>query len=528
MRDTFFKLYSLEDLKRLLWRRRRLMAVVFAAVFVPAALVTLLMPPTYMATARLLLDRDRRVPDYAIRSNAADGSALFRQVNQKEELTTEVERLRSRSVLAPVVTSLSLSPEKLTFVRDVRLYVRRTYDWITGTARTIYNETRYALHISTRPSPEDLAMFRSYALLDDVAGRVSVEVVPDSNIIEVSFRSSDALLARDVCNAIVAEYLAQRSQKTPAGAEQFFLAQSRKMADDLRAHEGSVDVLERQLSVYSVDEQRKLILGSMAATDDRLKDTRTNIARLSRKAALLPEQLASEPETITTSTDVNRNPAFDLVNQRLVELELSRVKLLEQYQPTSQVIQGIDEQIKVARQIQSSVPKTLDGSATRAINPVRQNLRAELLGVESELAALQAQERALDRSLAAYRADLDRLGQNALKINDSRRQIAAEEQAYSIYLKNQEQARVTDAMESSDLNDLRVVDQAPLPLHAIAPRPRIYLGVAFAASLLMAFGMALLADQNDRSIGTPEQLQEAFGLPLLASFPVVRAKELDA
>ncbi len=371
-------------------------------------------------------------------------------------------------------------------------------------------------------------MFRSYALLDDVAGRVSVNVVPDSNIIEVSFRSSDALLARDVCNAIVAEYLAQRSQNSPAGAHEFFLAQSRKMADELRSHEGSVDALERQLSVYSVDEQRKLILASMAATDDRLKETRTSIARLSRKAALLPEQLAAEPETITTTTDVNRNPAFDLVNERLVELELSRVKLLEQYQPTSQAIQGIDEQIKVARQIQSSVPKTLDGSATRALNPVHQNLRAELLGVQSELAALQAQERSLAGSLASYRADLDRLGLNALKINDSRRQIAAEEQAYGIYLKNQEQARVTDAMESSDLNDLRIVDAAPLPLQAIAPRPRIYLGIALAAALLMAFGMALLADQNDRSIGTPEQLQQAFGVPLLASFPAVRADRFES
>jgi len=41
MQDSFLSLYTLGDLKLLCWRWRRLMVITFAAVFIPAAAVTL-------------------------------------------------------------------------------------------------------------------------------------------------------------------------------------------------------------------------------------------------------------------------------------------------------------------------------------------------------------------------------------------------------------------------------------------------------------------------------------------------------
>ena len=38
-------------------------------------------------------------------------------------------------------------------------------------------------------------------------------------------------------------------------------------------------------------------------------------------------------------------------------------------------------------------------------------------------------------------------------------------------------------------------------LYAIAPRPRVYLGVALAAALFMGLAAALIAEHNDGSIG---------------------------
>jgi uncharacterized protein involved in exopolysaccharide biosynthesis len=165
------------------------------------------------------------------------------------------------------------------------------------------------------------------------------------------------------------------------------------------------------------------------------------------------------------------------------------------------------------------LPKTLDGSATNAINPVRQSLRTDLLQAQGELAAAQSQERALASNLASYRRDLDRLNESALQVRGAQRLVEAQEQAYAIYLRNQEQARVTEAMNASDLSSLKLVDAAPLPLYAIAPRPRIYLGAALAAALLMAFAAALLAEHNDATVGRASQLPPGLDLEVLATFP---------
>jgi len=528
MPDSFFPLYTLGQLRTLFWRWRRLMLLTFVVVFVPGALVALLMPPTYEATARMLLRRENRAPDFSVRTSPADGAALFRQVNQREELTTEAERMRSRAVLAPVIDKLELSSDRLNHVRDVRRYVRWGYDAVLNGARTLYDETRYALRISTRPSAEDIAMFRAYALMEDVVRRLRVSVVPDSNILEVSFRSSDAYLAREVCNAIVVQYLTERSPKSREDARQFFLAQSKRMADELRFHEQEVEKLERTFSAYAIDDQQKLLLTSLSANSDQLKATRTELAKLQQKAAMLPKQLADEPATITTSANVTRNPAYDTVSERLVELQLSRVKLLESFQPNSEAVRNLDEQIRVARQLQSEVPPTLAGSTTTSVNPVHQDLRAELLKVNAELAALSAQEQSLLEMETTYRRDLQRLGENGLKVNDSRRLVAAQEQAYLMYLKNQEQARVTEEMESSSLRELRVIDTAPLPLSAISPRPKIYLGLAVGVALLSALGVALLADQNDPYVRDQARVLQTLQLPVLASFPETEVRRLDA
>jgi uncharacterized protein involved in exopolysaccharide biosynthesis len=520
MQDTTLPLFTLRDLQAVVRRRRRVIAMTFAAVFVPAAVATLLMPPTYRASARLLLQRDGRSPAFALRSTPqADGNATFRQVDQKEELATESELLRSRAVVQPVVDRLQLSPERLNQVRDFRRYVRGAYDWTVRTFQYGYNEFRYATGLSTRPSAADVAQFERIALLDDVLSRLRLTTATDSNVIELSFTASDAVLARDVANAIVDEYLRRRADASIGGARRFFRDQSDRTGGELREREDVLDRLERRYSAYSIDEQRKFILASLTSTDDRLRDTRTTVARLSAKAAAIERQLTGEPETLTTSRDVQRNPAFDLVGQKVVELELERAKLLEKNQPTSPAVVNVEAQLATARQLQAQLPKTLDGSATNAINPVRQSLRTDLLQAQGELAAAQSQERALASNLASYRRDLDRLNESALQVRGAQRLVEAQEQAYAIYLRNQEQARVTEAMNASDLSSLKLVDAAPLPLYAIAPRPRIYLGAALAAALLMAFAAALLAEHNDATVGRASQLPPGLDLEVLATFP---------
>ncbi len=71
--------------------------------------------------------------------------------------------------------------------------------------------------------------------------------------------------------------------------------------------------------------------------------------------------------------------------------------------------------------------------------------------------------------------------------------------------------------ESQASNAISVVQEALLPVNPIAPRPLLNVLMAAAAGLLLMFGLVFLLEYLDDTIKTPEDLERAVGLPVLAS-----------
>lgn len=528
MRDLAPPPYTFADLLGV-WRRHRGTIVgTFFLILLPGLLVVFLMPPVFEARATLLVSRESRAPQYSVKAAQPDGATLMRSVERKEEINTEAELLKSRSVVESVVQKQELNREKLDRIHDFRRYVRAAYVWLLDTAVWAYDEAKFALGLSRRPSIEEQRVLYYERLVNNAMGRVKVVVVPDSNIVQVSFRSSDPFLARDVVNDMTATYLGARARIRDANAEGFFLDQTERMAADLETKEAELERLKQEVSVYSAEEQRRLTVAAMVSADTTLKATQTALVSARARAAALRSQLSAQPSTLIASRETDRNPTVDQLGLRIIDMQVRRTNLAQNFQGESTTLKIADGELEAAKQLRQTVPATLDGTVIETVNPIFQDLRRDLLAAEAEEAARTAELRAVSQHVASLREELAALNRSEVQLKTLERAVSTQTEAYLLYSKNREQARVVEDMAAARLAAVHVVDPASLPIRTVRPRPLIYSGIVLAASMAMALFAGFIAAYHDTRVASEVEAALLLGLPVIASFPLVEGRSAPA
>ena len=117
-----------------------------------------------------------------------------------------------------------------------------------------------------------------------------------------------------------------------------------------------------------------------------------------------------------------------------------------------------------------------------------------------------------------------RIGASRASVGSLERTTKAQEEAYLLYIRNQEQARVTEGMAGAQMVEVHIVDAAPLPLRALRPRRMLYSAVALAAAILLALAAPFFAEYNDNTLSSESQIPKLLGVPVIASFEALPAQ----
>jgi len=96
------------------------------------------------------------------------------------------------------------------------------------------------------------------------------------------------------------------------------------------------------------------------------------------------------------------------------------------------------------------------------------------------------------------------------------RDKSAEEANYLLYMRKQEEARISDALDESRIINVAVVEPVAVPVVPSRSRPLV-LFLGFLAAIIVSLGVAVVAEYLDPSLRTSEDIQEFLDLPVLAS-----------
>jgi uncharacterized protein involved in exopolysaccharide biosynthesis len=473
-----------------IFRRWKLIVGVYLGIVVMAVSGIFVLPPIYHTAGKVLLTTDR-----AEVSNGDRAPSLVRTDDVSEgEINSQVQILKSRELIDQVLADMN--PPK----DDDEEEEAATASW---SVRVLHAPAAFIRSAYKRLHKIDNLKPGSplYWQTRDVLNRLDVSNAHPSNIIDVGYVSSDPAWAQNFVNRLMKAYVEHHAKMQQISeAQDFFSQQSELLRQKLATSENELQ---------KARERAGTLAGQHSEVHERLNEfnaelSRARIARVEqeKRMAFLEQTLAGKGGRVATP--------------ELIELEAKRADLIGKYKPDSERIKEIDSQIERLR-------KAIAGYGSFTGGPAGEGSQSaagtDLVGGRAALAALQGREAALAKAADDYKKQADFLDSQSFDLARLERQVKLDEETYLSYVRSAEQSRLTNAVEQSKLLRLRIIEDAPLPLEAIAPRKGRILFFALFGGLVMAIGLGLARDHLDSTIKSSADVRRYANLETLVALP---------
>jgi uncharacterized protein involved in exopolysaccharide biosynthesis len=473
------------DFMAVLFRQKRLLLISFAVLFVLVVLWGAMMP-AYKAEMKILVRRERMDPIVTSQQN------IPTQVVQPEitesELNSEVELVKSPDLLQKVV--------------------------IANNLQSI--ESFWRAFLFGQRSPE----VRTAKGMRNLAQRLKAEPLSKSNMISVSFESSDPQLAARVLRSLAGLYLEKHLQvHRPSGEFGFFDQEAEQLRQGLNGAENRLTDFTREQGVVSAQLERDLTLQKASELEASLTQTRAAIAETEQRIRTLQQQAASIPPRLTTQLRTSDNPALlEQMKSSLLQLELQKTEMLSKFEPTYRPVVELEKKISETRAAIAGEKSAPILDETTDQNPVYEWVKSELTKAQTDLSGLKARAAATQAALVRYRGGARALQQASIVQQDLQRTARTEEENYLLYQRKEEEARINDALDRGGILNVTIAEPPSvpaLPAHSFLYYTLLAMFLATTGSIVLAF----TADFLDTSFRTPDEVSSFLGSPVLASIP---------
>jgi capsular exopolysaccharide synthesis family protein len=331
---------------------------------------------------------------------------------------------------------------------------------------------------------------------------VVVEPIKDTFLVRVSVISADATQAAVDANSVVEAYVAENRERQKSTAQDkldLINNEMPKVQGRLDAAQQALKAFKAENKVQSYEDYRFLITNKLQKLHAQMID----VASERRSADARYRQVQKEQEE---GGDLNRLPwvstdrVLDTLKTQRVQLLQERLDLLARYKARHPLVQAVQEKLNVVE------------------DAIRIELAAVASRIQTELEEARFRERDLDGVIQAHNAQLDELEKKATEYEALRSDIARAEKDLSSFI---DQRNAIESGKEVNLNNVWVVDSATPPEFPFKPDPMLNLMLAAVVGLVGGIGLAFLLEHLDDTLASPDEVERALGLPVVASIPHV-------
>jgi len=473
------------------------MLTTFLVVLTGGVLCALLIPSQYESETKLLVSHQRQDPAISADPKATISSEATSLLSSEEDINSEIELLTSNDLLEQVVRTCHLD------------------QMVTPLGKIL------DLFRDTSP-PARLAR-----AVDKLSNKLVVAPISGSNLIRVTYRSSDPQLSAHVIRTATELYLAKHiAVHRPNGAFDFFDKEAERYKSELGEAQKQIAIFAEKEDTVSAKVERENAVQKATEMEYELHTTEAAIREAQNRIASLERRLATTSERVVT-TDRNDSAFLAQLKISLVNLQTKRTEMLTKFQPTYAPVQQIDKEIALTHQAISEAEASPVHSVTTDRNPIAQLLDEDLAKARTELASLYAKRTAANKIVDVYRKQAQGLLVTGLAQDDFVREAKLAEDNYLLYINKREEARIADALDRRRMVKVSVAEPATLPYFPVLPVPLLIFG-AVAIACIFGVGSGFAANYLDSSLHTPPQVEAWMQLPLLAAVPAPNTKRASA
>ncbi len=465
---------TLQDLFRVLTRRRRIIALSVVSVLLVGILYCVLRARRYDAVADLAINPEgsNSLDMGEITANLGAGGLGF-----EEKLGTQVRILKSKSLAWTVVEELRLDKDATLNMRNERFHLGPP-----------------ACGASYQNTDKIPAECRD-VILDSFAKSLTVESIPRTQAVEITFRSTNPAVAREVVNHLASAYTRRvfmtRYDDTMKASDwlQGQLGQIKAAAEDAQAR---LSKFQRDTGIFGTDENDNLVLSKL---DDLSKELTDAEADRILKEAQYRIALSGNPELMGTIVPDSVLPVL-----RGQEADLKN-KLA---QANSEYGANYPAVVQLRNQLQQ-----VDTSLHKETADIQERFRTSYqISADTE---------------KQMRAAFDRQKQIAYNMSEGldqygilKREVEANNDLYNDLQKQLKEAGVLVSLRAATVD---AIDLATLPTKTAEPKIPLVLALSLICGFGLGTGLAFAAENLDEIIRDPDEFDTLTTIPLFGVIP---------
>lgn len=501
---------TVRDLLNILFKRKLVILVFFAAALGGGFVGLKFVSPTYEATGRLLLRIGQEDMYMPVLPNSQARMPVMNLVRE-EQLHSESNILTDPHLARLVVAELT--PQVLFPGIDI------VHPWYTPKGML------QALAQAYRAVEDYFAPLSSNRTLEDRAVSAferafKAEAVKSSNFIEVSMRNKSPQAAALGVNTLIKHYIDERVRIYQREQSSFFTQQLGRIDAQLKITEFKLASFREEGQVLDLDRQRSAQVDNLNDVRKRIDENRVALGQAERRVEVLKTQLSSVSATTQLSgAQASNNLATSELGKQIAEVQRRELEIERYYKPYDPRLASLREERQLLERMLAEQSRPRDVSAQQGINPLHSRIRDDLLQAEAALAGLRQSAGNLP---ALEREVVDRLGRFNRQDADNQellQQLKVLRDTRQLYIERTEEARLATEQSAARIGNVSIVSLAEPPTKPVSPKLWLVLLGVLAGGLLGSIGLAFLLEFLDDTLSSDADVRRHLQLPLLARVP---------
>ncbi len=511
----------LRDALGVMFKRKRLIVGLFLVVALGISFAVLSLPTSFESTGKLVVTRSRG--DVLVTPSDNKNFNFTVTAPTSQDMAVHAEMLKNRSLLESVARKLDLerrrseakggaTPAMMSLGQVFALIPERFQGWFPWSGPIIEDK-----------EPVKPARTRLDAVVDGMAQSLAVQVVPNSNLILVRFRGTDAQRNAEILNTLLEQYLDRYLDlRRHKGVTEFFTTQRDRLEQNLRQSEGQLKGFQNRSGLLSATVQVDAYARRLAEAENMAVDAEYDLREVEYRIGMFKAELGGQPERVPKSTSTKYNPMIPTTQEKILQLEMQRAKLLTLYTDNDRRVLDINKEIAALRERLAEIQEWVPESEVVEVNQLKRDLEEKLRAAQLALVknrirldgarAIAVEMRKKVTDIAAAQVDKDTL----------LREVQANSEAYLLYRKKVEEARIGEAMDESRIMNVTIAEGASQRGVPVGPPKNLSLLFAVMVGLVSGLGGAFLREFFDSSIKTEREVRAAIDVPVLGSIPEER------
>ncbi len=456
---------------RILRKRRWAVVATLAIVFALSVIATLRTTRLYQATSKVAIFPE--TPNALGFKGIEDSSPDY---DYDLTLETQAAILRSDALAMKVIEAMHLDQDPK----------------FTGATRP---QAEDSIRVSSmQPDPA-----KATGLLGAFRGGLSVQTIPNSRLLQISYTHPDPRLATEIVNALVRTFIEENFKTKYESVTQTSEWLSTELADlqlKVQTAEEKLVRYQKDHSILGVDEKQNIVTAKLNELNNELTGAQTDRIQKESNYRLA---VAGAPEAFVKTFHEGAGSMLDKLREKEADLNTQHAQ--------------------AATQFGSGYPKVVE--LNNQLKQVRTEIAAEEARMQHEirdeyLAAVQ-RENLLRTAFEQQKQEANQLNESAIEYSVLKRDAESNRQLYQDLLQRLKEAGVSAGLRSSNI---RVVDVARTPTAPITPNVPRNLEIGLLLGLACGIGLALFLESVDTSIRNMEELSAISTLPALGTIPL--------